>query len=223
MATDTTYTPGFYEQIDPGCKSSAEVIVPLLIDAFHPKSVIDVGCGTGRFAEAFAKRGVATFGVDGEYARPYATDKLGAAFEAVDLAQPGSLSRFALDDDMAVCLEVAEHLPPERAESFVAELCALAPVVVFSAAIPGQSGAGHINCQWQSWWARAFIEDNGRKPLDIIRPRVWLDLDEVEPWYAQNLLVYIAAGEPWTYEQAAQERWGLLLDIVHPTIWGWKS
>jgi hypothetical protein len=52
-----------------------------------------------------------------------------------------------------VSLEVAEHLQPKRSASFVADLVALAPAVLFSAAIPGQPGTDHINPRWQDEWA----------------------------------------------------------------------
>jgi hypothetical protein len=77
--------------------------------------------------------------MDGGYVT---TSPLGERFLPHDIATPlpeHLVGRF----DLAVCLEVAEHLPPERAESFIRELCDLAPVVLFSAAIPGQGGTGH--------------------------------------------------------------------------------
>jgi hypothetical protein len=44
-------------------------------------------------------------------------------------------------------LEVAEHLKPDRAGSFVADLCSASDVVLFSSALPGQDGDGHQNEQ----------------------------------------------------------------------------
>ena len=217
MATDPTYSLDFYNTIRSGVQSSADVIVPMLVDGFHPRYIVDVGCGEGWWARRFADAGVPDYlGVDGEYARR--SQVLGDNFQVVDLAQPVPFGTIEGSDgisfDMAVCLEVAEHLPPERASRFIAELCSLAPVVVFSAAIPGQGGAGHLNEQPQSYWARLFAV-NDRRPLDTIRPKVWHD-DRVEPWYAQNLLVYVPEDRgPGFHERAFQ------LDIVHPTIFGW--
>jgi hypothetical protein len=47
--------------------------------------------------------------------------------------------------DLAISLEVAEHLPEGSAGALVSTLIEAAPVVVFSAAIKGQSGTNHIN------------------------------------------------------------------------------
>ena len=58
--------------------------------------------------------------------------------------------------DLAVSFEVAEHLPPWLADKFVDLLCALAPIVVMSAATPGQGGVDHVNEQPHSYWAEKF-------------------------------------------------------------------
>ena len=49
--------------------SSAETIVPMLIDYVHPASVIDIGCATGVWLNQFklnAQNRVRVCGVDGE-------------------------------------------------------------------------------------------------------------------------------------------------------------
>ena len=90
--------------------------------------------------------------------------------------------------DLAISLEVAEHLAPERAGSFVATLVALAPIVLFSAAVPGQCGVLHRNEQWPSYWAKLFTQ-HGYVALDILRPRIWDDA-AIAWWYRQNLLLF---------------------------------
>ena len=92
-----------------------------------------------------------------------------ANFIERDLSQ-----RITIDSkyDLACCLEVAEHLPPERAGSFVEDLTKLAPVVLFSAAIPGQGGDNHVNEMWQHHWARLFAK-NGFRAVDYVRPMIW--------------------------------------------------
>ena len=54
-------------------------------------------------------------------------------FQVQDLRRSFRLERRF---DLALCLEVAEHLPAKAADAFVASLVELAPVVVFSAAMP---------------------------------------------------------------------------------------
>jgi len=93
--------------------------------------------------------------------------------------------------DLAMSVEVAEHLPPERAAGFVADLCALAPVVLFSAAIPGQGGEHHVNEQWPSYWSRLFAA-RGYRASDVLRPAIWND-EQIAWWYRQNLVLFASA------------------------------
>lgn len=65
---------------------------------------------------------------------------------------------------------------------------AAAPAVLFSAALPGQSGTGHINERMPSDW-RAHFRRHGYVLLDPIRPAVLTD-PRVECWYRQNIVFY---------------------------------
>ncbi len=78
-------------------------------------------------------------------------------FLAVNLAEPVELTRRF---DLALCLEVAEHLPAGSADLLVKTLTDLAPVVLFSAAHPAQGGQGHINERWPVYWHRRFSQHN---------------------------------------------------------------
>jgi hypothetical protein len=99
--------------------------------------------------------------------------------------------------DLAVCLEVAEHLPASSAEAFVKFLTGLAPVVLFSAAIPGQGGTNHINEQFLSYWVKLFSQ-SGYHPLDVIRPIIWND-ERVPFWYRQNIILFANdSDETWS-------------------------
>ena len=70
-------------------------------------------------------------------------------------------------------LEVAEHIPPECADIFVESLTwGLAPVIMFSAAVPGQGGTLHLNEQWPAYWASKFAQ-HGYVLIDCLRPQLW--------------------------------------------------
>jgi hypothetical protein len=114
-----------------------------------------------------------------------------------------------------VSLEVAEHLPESRAASFVADLCRLAPVVLFSAAIPGQGGTGHVNEQWPGYWADLFGA-RGYSVSGALRWRIWNDC-RVCNWYSQNMLV--ASIEPGLLTELFYHPLAEPIPVVHPILY----
>ena len=201
------YSAEFFAKQQSGSRSSAQVIVPLVMAAVQPKSVVDVGCGVGTWSAEFLSHSVEAIGVDGDYVRAEDLQIPAERFKPINLNQPppaASIGSF----DLAICLEVAEHFEPASAEKLVLLLTQLAPNVLFSAAIPGQGGKGHINEQWQSYWISLFTQ-KGFHCHDIIRPVIWSSAD-VRPWYAQNVFLF-------THESREDLSPSTLpSDLVHP-------
>jgi SAM-dependent methyltransferase len=180
------YSRAYYETVYQQVRDSAAEVVPLVVELLHPRRVVDVGCGTGTWLAAFAARGASEIlGFDGEYVDRALLDIPQDCFVPVDLSQSLPLDRRY---DLAVCLEVAEHLPGSRAATLVNELTALAPVVLFSAAIPFQNGVNHINEQWPEYWADHF-RTRGFIAIDCLRRAIWRN-PKVAWFYAQNILLF---------------------------------
>jgi SAM-dependent methyltransferase len=180
------YTPKYYDTWLPITRSSAEALVPLVIDLVSPRSVVDVGCGSGVWLEEFRAAGIDDIcGIDGPWVEPARLLFPSEAFEAHDLTEPIYVDRRY---DLAVSLEVGEHLPAEAAATFVGSLTRLAPIVLFSAAIPGQRGTEHINEQWPDYWVQLFAR-SGYLAVDAVRAHIW-DEPGVAPCYAQNTAVF---------------------------------
>lgn len=185
--TTNAYTGGYYSAIDGASRTSAELVVPLVIDLLHPQSVVDVGCGTAAWAAAFKKCGVRrVLGIDGNYIDPSSLAISANEFLAADLTRPLAIDRWF---DLAVALEVAEHLPHVSASQFVRTLSQLAPVVLFSAAIPYQGGENHVNEQWPDYWVELFSA-HAFVAFDVLRPQLWSN-QAVQWWYAQNMLLFV--------------------------------
>jgi SAM-dependent methyltransferase len=189
--TAPLYDASFYQAQSGGSERSAQVVLPLLQSWISPQSVIDVGCGVGTWLRVWQQLGVAAVqGIDGPYVDRSQLRIDEALFTPHNLEQPlpTSLPRHT-PVDLVMSLEVAEHLPASRADSFVADLVRLSPVVLFSAAIPHQGGKGHINEQWPDYWASRFAQ-HGYVAIDALRARLW-NHSEVAWWYAQNLVLYV--------------------------------
>ena len=63
------------------------------------------------------------------------------------------------------------------------------PPVMLGPAIPFQGGINHINEQWPTYW-RDIFKTFGYLGVDCIRGHIW-DRDDVEFWYAQNMVLYV--------------------------------
>ena len=212
-ASALPYGREFYLGQQDGSLRSAAVIVPHLLEAFAPRSAVDVGCGVATWLSVLNRAGVPdVVGMDGDYVDRSMLKIPGERFVPTDLRRPPPVSR---SFDLALCLEVAEHLPEANAEGLVRHLTSLAPVVVFSAAVPGQGGTDHINEQWQDYWRSRFAAQ-GFAAYDLIRPLIWTD-ERVEFWYRQNVVCYIREGDPAAsgLVPVADE---VSLNFVHPAL-----
>ena len=184
--SNTSYDDSYFDWLDETALGSARLIVPIVMELMHVRSVVDVGCGRGAWLSVFEGLGVKhVLGIDAPHVDPERLAIPRSRFMAHDLRKPlRHNERF----DLVVCLEVAEHLPLSSAASLIQTLVDLGPVILFSAAIPGQGGLGHVNEQWPDYWAALFAQ-HGYRPIDCIRPRVWDD-PRVEVWYAQNTILF---------------------------------
>ncbi len=187
--SEPQYTRDFFDTIRSGARRSAQVVVPIVLQLLRPKSIVDVGCGDGTWLSVFQEFGVSdTVGLDGDYVDRRQLQIPQDQFKATDLSSPFELTRTF---DLAVSLEVAEHLPRRSAKGFVDSLTQLAPLVLFSAAIPLQGGTQHLNEQWPGYWVNLF-RGHDYSAIDCIRGRIWED-EQVEWFYAQNTLVFARA------------------------------
>ena len=205
------YDDEFYSIQRIGSESSARVVLPLMFELVKPSSVVDVGCGVGTWLAVAADLGAAVTGFEGEWVKSARLAKPGLNIQFRDLEKRVSAPTRS---DMAICLEVAEHLSADRGPSLIEDLCSLANVVLFSAAIPRQGGTEHINERWQSYWAAEF-KKHAYIAYDVVRPVVWED-DRVEWWYRQNALVYAnsAAAHLFSAYRPCD-----MLDAVHRELW----
>jgi len=211
------YAPDFFKTLGRDAETSARRLVPMLMDLVRPNSVIDVGCGNGAWLAVFGEHGITDMlGVDGPWVPADQVRIRPSQLMRFDLTQPLQLDRRF---DLALCLEVGEHLPAASARGFVQSLSRLAPVIAFSAAIPFQGGNKHVNEQWPDYWQALFAAQDYRL-IDCLRALLWND-PLIQPFLAQNLMLYVDADylARTPSLRAAQDRSGTLpLRVVHPGV-----
>lgn len=169
--------------------SSAKKIIPYILELFpNISSVVDFGCGTGTWLKACIDNGIENVcGLDGAW-----VDKSQMLIPEEKFVEIDLTSDILNDDykyDLAISLEVAEHLDEKYADQFIENLCKTSNLIMFSAAIPNQGGTGHVNEQWQSYWVAKF-KKRGFLPFDLIRGK-FEDDKNVMPCYKQNILIYV--------------------------------
>lgn len=173
-----SYDEPFYEVETEVALRSAAAALPVILPGLHVSTVIDVGCGTGAWAWTAHQLGYPAVGVD--HGVPAHLRLPDITYVDCDLSGGYPCSGF----DLAICLEVAEHLEEPSAVPLVNGL-ARAKTVLFSAATPGQPGLHHVNCQPHDYWHGLFAE-HGLHPTHI-----GPDLPPVvEDFYRRNTFIY---------------------------------
>jgi SAM-dependent methyltransferase len=156
-----------------------------VIDELRPKTVLDVGCGTGKALDYFIANGIECAGVEGSQ---LAVNHASNADRIVvwNLNKPYCAGR---DFDLVWCFEVAEHIHPNYTDVFLDTLCRHAPLIVLSAAHPGQGGVGHFNEQPPEYWI-ARLSSRGFEYDGVMARRLTANWT----WYPENVMFFRRRG-----------------------------
>jgi SAM-dependent methyltransferase len=184
----------FKREVEAPAARSAESIAHSILNEFAPARVIDVGCGTGALLEALRNRGCEVFGLEyAESALKYCRARQ-LSVAKFDLKK----DVFNIDGnfDLVISMEVAEHLPEMAADHYVDLLTRLSPIIVFTAAPPGQGGTDHINEQPPSYWINKFQRRGFEHAEELSRcwRDTWQSTGNVQDWYYQNLMLFLRIG-----------------------------
>lgn len=217
--TPKNYNDNFHNVHFQNSIESAREIVPLFLSYFKPKTVLDIGCGLGTWLKIFEESQCDIFGIDGDYVnqKDLVIDK--SKFKPFDLNLKYNLEK---KFDLVISLEVAEHVLPENAKTFIDTICLHSDIVLFSAAIPGQEGTLHYNEQYNEYWVEFFAQ-NGYQCLDFLRHKIWNN-DKISWWYRQNILIFIKETEisNLQYQLLTDENNTFKNSYVHPSLFEYK-
>ena len=168
--------------------SSAKIILPMIFKYYKPNSIIDVGCGIGTWLSAALELGIDNLkGLDcNEISEDFLL--VPRKYISIDNLETHE-NKNNIKYDLAISVEVAEHLDNSASEHFIKMLTSYSKVIIFSAGIPYQEGEHHINCQQPQFWHDIFAKyeyicfDFRNELMNM-----W---EKINPCYAQNILLYV--------------------------------
>lgn len=114
------------------------------------KKIIDFGCSSGLYMRELQHVDCIGF----EFSDEAVNHALCGNVVQRDLTQPLDVEK--KDDTLGICLEVLEHIDDSVWRPVLENITRLCDRVIFSAALPGQGGVGHINCRPKIDWIRRF-------------------------------------------------------------------
>jgi SAM-dependent methyltransferase len=180
----------FTHDIDVPATVSAPFIAASIARDFQPRKLVDVGCGTGALLKELSEAGVEVLGLEYAEAAIRLCKARNLQIKKFDIEAPAQplLCSYCV----AVSMEVAEHLPAAVSDRYIDLLTSLAPVVIFTAAPPGQGGRDHVNEQPPGYWLEKFAA-RGYELLERLTEdwkKEWKSCGKVEYWYHANLMVF---------------------------------
>lgn len=188
IGPDQIYDEKYYsKRRDDPWRSDAQNVGTIINDYFDPNSVIDFGCAIGAYLEPFYEEDVDIKGVEGN----------SAAFDYAVVPQE-YLEKYDLRDqynsecsyELALCFEVAEHLPEKYADNLVDSLTMSSDLIVMTAATPGQDGTHHVNEQPREYWYEKFESRGYEYDSDTVEELQNRIEVERATWVPDNLMVF---------------------------------
>lgn len=216
------YTKRYFNKLFISTYNAAIIILKELYKIYQFKSIVDIGCGHGSWLKAASQiiPNGRIYGVDGIYTKELHTN-IKADFKYINLEKKFTINKF----DLAISLETAEHLSPERAKSFIKDICNTSDVVFFSAAVDGHGGVNHLNEKNQSYWIKLFNDENYHPFIFLDRNKYWYHKSFKKcPYYISGSFLYIKKGTR-TYQNLIKYKLNKndLTDIIHPYILQWRK
>lgn len=185
---ESVYEEDYYrDMLDPERLADVNAFCDVVAQRFQPESVIDFGCGTGRFLLPFQQAGVDVKGLDASGDALELSPVPDSNLIQHDLRTPFHPDRRY---DLALCIEVLEHIPDGEAQTTVSSIARAGERAVVTAAPPGQGGKHHVNEQPRRYWKELFQEAGMEYQRDSVEEvRHELEAETLE-WLTDNLMIF---------------------------------
>ena len=182
------YNEWFFEEIKKSEVESSMDFAKIVQKYLKFNSVMDVGCGSAIYLKALNDIGITDLiGFDGSECA-VTTSLLPDVTFVHDLRLPLILDR---KYDLAICIEVAEHLEEKYAETLVKSLIGVSDCVLFTAATVNQGGYGHLFEVEHEYWIDLFARcgyKHDKELSDIMRQEMYAK--NVVWWICKNTMIF---------------------------------
>jgi hypothetical protein len=187
------YSTAFHKAIESDELPQAVRVADYIQKYIKPSVFYDFGCSTGLYLREVKKRLPTIESRGFEFSKDAVAVALCPDVIETDLTLPLSLEK--QPNTLGLCLEVLEHIEDTHWKEVLTNLTKTCNTLIFSAALPGQGGTGHINCRPRIDWIRRFHElgwvvdaDATQHLLTFIKQGCHMG------WFAANAMVLVPAG-----------------------------
>jgi SAM-dependent methyltransferase len=188
ISFDRLYGAEYYKKmLDEDALSDSRSFAREVQNRIDVNSVIDFGCGPGRFLLPFYEADVKIKGVDASSAAKSESVVPAERIKQHDLRQPLNTDK---NYDVALCIEVLEHLPRHATETVVRSIAGASDIAIVTAAPPGQGGTHHVNEQPATYWINKF-ESTGMSYDESLTSELRSAIEPKElDWLSSNIMVF---------------------------------
>lgn len=182
----------FYARdLRPDRQHTYKSIVDCCMNLFpNTSSVIDFGCGSAWMLYYFFQKYYCEIkGIElNQFAQIHTNQEIREFIDTKDLTHEIKLPK---KFDLALCLEVAEHIEDKYADIIISNITKAAPILVFSAASPGQGGSEHVNERFFEYWVEKLLRQNFELCLaPTTKAKEFLREAKIKSWYSNNISIF---------------------------------
>lgn len=184
------YDIAFHKTIENDEIPQAKRLAQYISEYIKPSCCIDFGCSTGIYVKELQAYIPVSMGL--EFSSDAVKNAVCPNIVQADLTTPFSLELPESKDRLGICLEVLEHIEDSQSKQVLQNVVNNCDRLIFSAALPGQGGVGHINCRPKIDWIKRFHELGWVVDLDATRHLLhYIQKGYHLGWLANNVIVLI--------------------------------
>ena len=128
-----------------------------LIQEFHPKTILDLGCGEGLSSKYFLTKGIEVIAIDGLTEN---IEKIPDHPLITKIVFDLTKGYIQLNNpvDMIWCCELVEHVEKKYVQNIL-NIFKQCKILAMTHALPNQKGVHHVNCQPPLYWINHLLEN----------------------------------------------------------------